>query len=97
MGPWAQNSEKNKDPTKNTLPLNPRRRVLREKVATMVPSSASSWSQNGKKIHPKINQKIDASWDRFLEGFWWILGGKMEPSWHQNGIKNWYQLRKNFF
>ena len=62
------------------------------KVANMVPTWPQVGSQVGakmdKKTHPKIDQKIDASWDRFLEGFWWNLGGKMEPSWHQNGIKN---------
>ena len=68
------------------------------KVANMAPTWPQVGSQVGakmdKKIHPKIDQKIDGSWDRFLEGFWWILGGKMEPSWHQNGIKNRF-LRKH--
>ena len=36
------------------------------------------------KIDVKIDQKIDAFQDRFLERFWWILGGKMEASRHQN-------------
>ena len=44
-------------------------------------------SQKLIKIDAKIDQKIDASWDRFLDGFWWISGTKMKPSWHQNGIK----------
>ena len=30
----------------------------------------------------------------FLDGFWWIFGTKMKPSWHQNGIKNGV-VRKN--
>ena len=31
---------------------------------------------------------MDASWDRFLGGFWRILGAKMEPCWHQNRTQN---------
>ena len=49
---------------------------------------ASKIDQKLIKIDAKIDQKIDASWDRFLDGFWWISGTKMKPSWHQNGIKN---------
>ena len=40
------------------------------------------------KIDAKIDQFLNASWDRIFEGFWWIFGWKMEPSWHQNGILN---------
>ena len=46
------------------------------------------------KIDPEINHFLDASWNRFLVGFWWILGAKMEPSWHPNGIKHRF-LRKH--
>ena len=46
------------------------------------------------KIDVKIDQKIDAFQDRFLERFWWILGGKTDPSWHPNGIKNRSYLEK---
>ena len=53
-----------------------------------VPTWVPKWSQLGQKIDPKIDHFLDASWNRFLVGFWWILGAKMEPSWHQNGIKN---------
>ena len=45
-----------------------------------------------KKNKAKIDQFFDASWGRFLERFGWILGGKMEASWYQNGIKNRCQL-----
>ena len=34
-----------------------------------------------------MDQKIDAFQDRFLKRCWWILGGKMEASWHQNRSK----------
>ena len=51
------------------------------------PKRAPNWSQNCIKIDAKICRKIDGFGNRFLEGFWWILGGKMEASWHQNGIK----------
>ena len=53
-----------------------------------VPTWVPKWSQLGQKIDPKIDHFLDASWNRFLRRFWWILGAQMEPSWHQNGIKN---------
>ena len=40
------------------------------------------------KIDAKIDQFLSASWDRIFGGFWWILGGKMEPSWDPKTIKN---------
>ena len=40
------------------------------------------------KIDAKIDQFLNASWDRIFEGFWWILERKMEPSWHPKTIKN---------
>ena len=40
------------------------------------------------KIDAKIDPKIDAFEDGFWERFWWILGRKMEPSWHQDGVEN---------
>ena len=71
--------------------------LLAEKIANVAPYWAPRWSQNRTKIYTKINLKINASWDLFLEGFGWIWGGKMEPSWHQNRIKNHSQLRKAIF
>ena len=68
-------------------PLNSCPAILAEKVANMAPTWIPKWSQDGQKIDAKIDQKFDASWDRFLGGFWWILEGKMEPSWHQNRSK----------
>ena len=59
-----------------------------------VPTWVPKWSQLGQKIDPKIDHFLNASWNRFLRRFWWILGAKMEPSWHQNGIKHRY-LRKH--
>ena len=44
-------------------------------------------SQNGIKIDAKIDRNIDGFGNRFWKGFWSILGGKMEASWNQNGIK----------
>ena len=60
-----------------------RRKILSEKVANMAPSWVPRWSQNGEKIDAKIDQKIDAFWNRFLKGFWWIVGWK----WTQIGTK----------
>ena len=66
--------------------------ILEENVANMAPTWVPRGSQNEEKIDAKIDQKFDASWDRFLGGFYWILGTKIDPSWYQNGIKNRYQL-----
>ena len=67
-------------------------RLGSKKVANMAPTWVPRGSQNEEKIDAKIDQKFDASWNRFLGGFWWILGTKIEPSWHQDGIKNRCQL-----
>ena len=40
------------------------------------------------KIDAKIHQKMDALQDRILMRFGWILGRKMEASWHQDGVEN---------
>ena len=58
--------------------------TLGENVANMAATWVPRWSQNGEKIDANIDQKIDASWDRFLAGFGRILGAKMEPCWPQN-------------
>ena len=39
------------------------------------------------KIRSKNRSQIVASWDRSLEGFWWILKGKIVVSWYQNRRK----------
>ena len=58
----------------------------------LVGNMALTWlpkrSPNRSKIEAKVNQFLNASWDRIFEGFWWIFGWKMEPSCHQNGILN---------
>ena len=57
-------------------------------------------SQNGANLGKKSIQKysfLDASWNLFLGWFWWILGAKMEPSWHQHGIKNLCLLGRAIF
>ena len=71
-------------------------RVLKEKVANMAPSWPPKSKENRRKIDAKIDRKIDASWDRFLEGFWWIFGGKMEACWHQNQSKIYPNFEKRF-
>ena len=50
------------------------------KVANMAPTWPPKRSQNQLKIDPKIDQFFSASWNRFLEGFWWILDAKMKQS-----------------
>ena len=62
------------------------------KVANMAPTWPQVGSQVGAKMDKKSIQKsikkLMAPGHGFLEGFLWILGGKMKASWHQNGIKN---------
>jgi len=60
----------------------------RQDGSNLRPKRGPSWSQNGIKIDAKIDQKVDAFQHRFLKRFWWILEGKMDASWHQNGFKN---------
>ena len=50
-------------------------------VANMVPTWLPKRSQNRVKIEGKIDQNVDASWDRIFERFWSILGAQVEPSW----------------
>ena len=54
----------------------------------MAPAWLSKWIQDDQQIDAKNDHVFDASWNRFLDGCLWILDGKMEPSWYQNGIKN---------
>ena len=42
--------------------------ILAENVANMVPTWVPKWSQDGQKIDPKIDNFLDASWDRFFIG-----------------------------
>ncbi len=50
------------------------------KVANMAPTWPPKQSQNQLKIDPKIDNFFSVSWNRFLEGFWWILDAKMKQS-----------------
>ena len=50
------------------------------KVTNMAPTWPPKRSQNELKIDPKIDHFFSASWNRFLEGFWWILDAKMSQS-----------------
>ena len=43
------------------------------------PKKVPSWSRNGVKIDEKIDQKFDGFGNRFLKGFWWILGKILVP------------------
>ena len=87
----TKKSKNNIDPTKGGRPSTGPP-IFEENVANMAPTWVPRGSQNEEKIDAKIDQKFDASWDRFLGGFYWILGTKIDPSWYQNGIKNRYQL-----
>ena len=49
------------------------------------------------KIDAKIDRKSDASWNRFLERFWWIFGRKTEACWHQNQSKIEPNFEERFF
>ena len=68
-----------------------------EKAANMAPSWHPKAIKNREKIDAKIDQKFDASWDRFLEGFWLIFRGKMEACWHQSRAKIDANFEERFF
>ena len=57
-------------------------------VANMAPTWLPKRSPNRSKIEAKINKFLNASWDQIFEGFWCILEGKIEPSWHPKTIKS---------
>ena len=66
---WSQNGEKarKKSQRNKTVGGVPRRRlILIEHGANMTPTWASKWSQDAKKLDPKIVHVFDASRDRFL-------------------------------
>ena len=91
LPPWGQDGEKineKQQRNKEEGSISHCPPPLCEKVAYMAPTWVPSCSQDGSKINAKMHHFFDASWNRFLGGFWWILGTKIEPSWHQNGIKN---------
>ena len=67
------------------------------KVANMAPTWPPKRSQNQLKIDPKMDQFFSASWNRFLEGFLWILDANMKPSWHPNQSKINANCEKRFF
>ena len=66
-------------------------------VGNMAPTWFPKQSPNRSKIEAKINHFLNASWDLIFIGFCWTLKGKMEPSWHPDGINNRCQLRKIIF
>ena len=51
----------------------------------------------GSKFRAKIDQKNGDLLKSIFERFWCILGPKMEPSWHPNGIKNVHNFEIRFF
>ena len=51
-----------------------------EKIANKAPTWVPKWSQDGPKIDAKMHHFFDASWNRFLDGFWWIWDAKMKQS-----------------
>ena len=76
-----QKIEKEHRPNKEEASTPQRTLIFSENVANMASTWVPRRSQNGEKIDAKIDQKFDASWDRFLRGFGRILGAKMEPCW----------------
>ena len=51
------------------------------------------WTKIRQKSNFEMYQKYDRFWYSIFNGFWSILGPKMEPNWTQNGIKNRSQLQ----
>ena len=76
----AKKSKENTNATKKRVALHNLPPLGAEKVANKAPTWAPKWSQDGPKIDAKMHHFFDASWNRFLGGFWWILGIKIEPS-----------------
>ena len=66
-------------------------------VANMAPTCPPKRSPNRSKIEAKINQFLNASWDRIFGGFWWILEIKKEASWHPDGIKIDANFERRYF
>ena len=58
--------------------------ILPETAAKLGPSRVPKRNQNRKKNCQKINAFFDACLKPSWDGFWWILGSKMEPSWDQS-------------
>ena len=83
-GQDTQKTEKEDRANINHPRLVQRRHVLSEKVANMAPRWLPKSKQHRRKIDAKIDRKSDASWNLFLEGFWWMFGGKLEACWHPN-------------
>ena len=52
------------------------------------PKMGPTWSQNRTKIGAKMDHFVDTFKNSILKDFCWIFGGKMEPSWGQDRIKN---------
>ena len=88
---WAQDGARTAE--KSSKKANAiKMRVAFYSGAPFFPKKCPRWprlgSQNGAKIDTKIHHFFDAFRDRIFGGFWSILGAKVEPSWHQNRIKN---------
>ena len=49
------------------------------------------------KITAKINQCLNASWDRIFDGWWWLLDPQMGPSWHPRWHQKSIPTSKGFF
>ena len=96
----GQGAQKNQKKDRSNIKLHSLklpRRILSDKVANMAPSWLPKSKQNRRKNDAKIDRKNDASWNRFLEGFWWIFGGKMEACWHQHRTKIDANFEERFF
>ena len=97
-GPWGLLAAKIEKTRKKSQLLGPLGAILGPSwgpLGAVLALGSPSWAVLGRlgaiwsrlKIDVKIDQKINAFQDRFLKRFWWILGGKMEASWHQNQLK----------
>ena len=82
----AKKSKENTNATKKRVALHSPPPLVR-KSGQYGPNLGPKLEPKWTKIDAKIDQKFDVSWDRFLVGFWRILEGKIEPSWHQNRSK----------
>ena len=77
---WDQDGEKIKEKRQRVKKQGWTSQRRPSKVANMVPTWVSKWSQDDQQIHSKIDHFFDASWNRFLGGFWFFLDTKMDPN-----------------
>ena len=98
-GPWGLLAAKIEKRRKKSELLGPLGAILGPSwgpLGAVLALGSPSWAVLGRlgallsrlKIDVKIDHKIDAFQDWFLNRVWWIFEEKMEACWHSNRAKN---------